>query len=303
MGPHPEAADNRTQSGPNSEWWIPTVPARRDPPARDPPGTAGTRSRDADRSCDPSELGSPWFCRPRNLCLNAPAMADFYLRQLLMGRDVARGQSAATQMQNFVYLVGDRDVGECLVIDPAWDVQGIVDYAAQDGMKVVGALATHYHPDHVGGEIFGMSIEGLPKLMEINPCKVHAHKAEAEGIEIVTGLSKNDLASHESGDKITVGDVEVELLHTPGHTPGSSCFRVKKSLLAGDTLFLQGCGRVDLPGGDPEEMRRTLTQRLNTVSDDTVLYPGHAYGGEHAPMEEVRKTNPTLLAMLGAARR
>lgn len=221
-------------------------------------------------------------------------MGTLYLKQLLMGRDVARGHAAATQMQNFVYLVGDREAGECLVIDPAWDVQGIVDYASNDGMRVTGALATHYHPDHVGGSMFGLDIEGLHTLVGINPCPVHVHKLEADGVSMVTGLSKTDLCGHDSGDRIQVGDVEVELLHTPGHTPGSCCFRVKQALLAGDTLFLQGCGRVDLPGGDPEEMERTLTQRLSTIPGDTVLYPGHAYGGEHAPMEDVRRQNPVL---------
>lgn len=225
-------------------------------------------------------------------------MAELYLKQLLMGRDVARGHRAAAQMENFVYLVGDREAGECLVIDPAWDVQGIVDVAAADDMKIVGALATHYHPDHVGGHMFGMDIEGLHTLMEINPCKAHVHKLEASGISKVTGLSDSDIERHESGDKVRAGDVEVEILHTPGHTPGSCCFRLQTALLAGDTLFLQGCGRVDLPGGDPEEMRRTLSERLSTVSGDTILYPGHAYGGESAPMDEVRRTNPTLIGLL-----
>ena len=228
-------------------------------------------------------------------------MARLYLKQLLMGRDVAKGDCAATQMQNFVYLVGDADAGECLVIDPAWDIQGILDAAAADGMTITGALATHYHPDHVGGGMFGMEVEGLAKLMELGPCKVHAHTAEVEGIEVVTGLSKGDLIGHDSGDKIAAGEVEVELLHTPGHTPGSSCFRVKDALLAGDTLFLTGCGRVDLPGGDPEEMQRTLGQRLTTLPDTMTLYPGHAYGGESATMDVVRRTNPSLIAAMRRA--
>jgi hydroxyacylglutathione hydrolase len=223
-------------------------------------------------------------------------MAELYLRQLLMGRDVARGQFAAKQMQNFVYLVGDRETKQCMAIDPAWDVRGILDVAREDGMTLVGALATHYHPDHVGGRIFGIGIEGLPELLELSPCKIHVHKAEAAGVATVTGISKTDLEAHDSGDKIRIGGIEVELLHTPGHTPGSSCFRVKDALLAGDTLFLQGCGRVDLPGGDPEEMRRTLTERLSTIPDHVELYPGHAYGGEHAPMSIVRRTNAYLRA-------
>ena len=219
-------------------------------------------------------------------------MRTLYIRQLLVGRDVGRGNPAGAQMQNFVYLVGDRDAGECVVVDPAWAIGDIVERAAEDGMTITGALATHYHPDHVGGHIFGIDIEGLAELMALNPCKVHAHELEVDGIRKVTGLSASDFVLHAANDKIEVGAVEIELLHTPGHTPGSSCFRVRDALVAGDTLFLQGCGRVDLPGGDPDEMRRTLTQRLAKLPDDMELYPGHAYGGEHASLVVVRQTNP-----------
>jgi hydroxyacylglutathione hydrolase len=163
-----------------------------------------------------------------------------------------------------------------------------------EDMKLVGALATHYHPDHVGGTMYGLTVEGLPRLMERAPCKVHAHKLEVAGIRKVTGLDESDFVRHDSGDKVKVGDIEIDLLHTPGHTPGSLCFRLKSAIVAGDTLFLQGCGRVDLPGGDPEEMYHTLTQRLSTLPADTVLYPGHAYGGEHADMGTVRRTNQYL---------
>lgn len=217
-----------------------------------------------------------------------------YVRQLLVGRDVGVGNPAGTQMQNFVYLLGDRDKGECLVVDPAWDVAGIVDVAASDGLKITGALVTHYHPDHVGGAMFGLRVEGLSRLLEVNPCPIHVHKLEADGVRKVTGVSASDLVRHEGNDRVRVGDVEVELLHTPGHTPGSQCFRVEDALVSGDTLFLQGCGRVDLPGGSPEEMERTLAERLARLPDDLMLYPGHAYGGEHARLSVVRKTNVYL---------
>ena len=221
-------------------------------------------------------------------------MSTLYFRQLLAGRDFAVGHPFAPQMQNFVYLIGDRDTGECVVVDPAWAVQDIVDVAAADDMTLTGALVTHYHPDHVGGDLWGLQVEGLAELMASAPCPVHLHKAEAEGVKLMTGLSDGDLVLHESGDKVSAGKVEIELLHTPGHTPGSICFRLKDALVAGDTLFLQGCGRVDLPGGDSDEMFRTLTQRLATLPDSTVLYPGHAYGGESAPMDVVRRTNAHL---------
>jgi glyoxylase-like metal-dependent hydrolase (beta-lactamase superfamily II) len=197
-------------------------------------------------------------------------------------------------MQNFVYLIGDRDSGECVVVDPAWAVQDIIDVAAADDMTISGALVTHYHPDHVGGDLWGLQVEGLAELMAAAPCPVHLHRAEALGVKHMTGLSDSDFVLHDSGDKVMVGDVEIELLHTPGHTPGSICFRLADALVAGDTLFLQGCGRVDLPGGDSDEMFRTLTQRLASLPGSTVLYPGHSYGGESAPLDVVRRTNPYL---------
>ena len=228
---------------------------------------------------------------------------ELYIRQLLVGRDVGKGNLAGEQMMNFVYLVGDRKAGECLVVDPAWDIDGILEVAANDGMSVKGALVTHYHPDHVGGTIFGISIPGLAGLMTKNPCPVHVHKLEADGVKQVTGLAETDLMRHEGNDRVRVGDVEVELLHTPGHTPGSQCFRVHDALLSGDTLFLQGCGRVDLPGGSPEEMERTLGERLSRLPDELVLYPGHAYGGAKASLSVVRQTNAHLKAAAARVRR
>ena len=206
------------------------------------------------------------------------AESRFYFRQLLCGRELAARDPIAAQMLNFVYLIGDRAKGECLAVDPAWDVEGLLAVAEADGMRVTGALATHYHPDHVGGDMFGHSIAGLARLVELAPVRAHSHKSEVAGIRQVTGLGASDVVAHEGGDVIQVGDVAIELVHTPGHTPGSQCFLVGGRLVAGDTLFVQGCGRVDLPGGDPDEMYRTLTQRLARLPETTVLYPGHDYG-------------------------
>lgn len=219
---------------------------------------------------------------------------SLYFRQLAAGRDFGRNHPACAQMQNFIYLVGDREKGECVVVDPAWAIDDVLAAAAADGMRITGALATHYHPDHVGGSMFGFTLEGAATLLAKNPCKLHCHRAEADGLRKVTGLSPSDLVQHGSGDKLRVGDIELEWLHTPGHTPGSSCFRLRDSLVSGDTLFLQGCGRVDLPGGDAEQMYYTLTQRLSTLPGDLRLYPGHAYGGASAPLDQVRRTNPYL---------
>ncbi|HHO52506.1 MAG TPA: MBL fold metallo-hydrolase, partial [Deltaproteobacteria bacterium] len=186
-------------------------------------------------------------------------MADrLYLRQLAVGRDLGVGDPVATAMQNFVYLIGDTETRECLVVDPAWDVAGIVEAAGRDGYQIVGALISHWHPDHVGGSMMGHTVEGLPRLLELAPCPIHVHSADVSFLKAMTAVSDSDLVRVSSGDRVKVGAIEVECLHTPGHTEGSQCFRCGGALISGDTLFLQGCGRTDLPGGDVEQMWRTL---------------------------------------------
>jgi glyoxylase-like metal-dependent hydrolase (beta-lactamase superfamily II) len=221
------------------------------------------------------------------------AVADrLYFRQLLAGRDVARDDPVASAMVNFVYAVGDREAGEAVLVDPAYAVAEIVDLVETDGLRVTGALVTHYHPDHAGGDLMGHPVEGAAELLERVAVPVHVQADEAPWVRRVTGLGEADLVAHRSGDVVRVGEVEITLIHTPGHTPGSQCFLVDGKLLAGDTLFLQGCGRTDLPGGDPAQLYESLTTRLAHVPDDTVLYPGHLYSPEpSAPMGETRRRN------------
>jgi glyoxylase-like metal-dependent hydrolase (beta-lactamase superfamily II) len=214
-----------------------------------------------------------------------------YFRQLLAGRDFARQDPVASQMANFVYLLGDRETGEAVAVDPAYAPGELLDLLAADGMRLTGVLATHYHPDHVGGDMLGFEIVGVRELLERQEVPVHVQRDESRYVSAVTGVS-DALVPHQSGDVIEVGPVRIELLHTPGHTPGSQCFLVDGKLIAGDTLFLEGCGRTDLPGGDPEAMYDSLTQRLARVPDDVVLYPGHLYSADpSATMGETRRRN------------
>ena len=224
-----------------------------------------------------------------------PEKNPIYFKQLLSGVDLGTQDPSARSMANFIYLIGDRETGECVVVDPAWDIDGVLKVVEEDGMKLNGALVTHYHPDHVGGEIFGIEITGLAELMEKNPVPVYVNKHEAEGLKQVTGISMSDMKQVDEEDKLKVGSVEISFLHTPGHTPGSQCFRVADSLVAGDTLFLQGCGRVDLTGGNSEELFHTLTRRLSKIEDHITLYPGHNYGGKSfGEMGDVRQSNSYL---------
>ena len=218
------------------------------------------------------------------------AASDLYFVQQLIG-----------EMANFAYLIGSRSARQAFVVDPAWDVQGLLDRAAQDGVEVVGALVTHYHQDHVGGEIFGHRIEGVARLLELAPMPIHVQKHEAQGVMQVTGASASDLVAHEGGDRLALGGVEIRLLHTPGHTPGSQCFLVSErddagQLVAGDTLFLDSCGRVDLPGSDPRAMYESLAT-LRRLPDETTLFPGHLYSPQgHDALGHQKRTNPYLRA-------
>ena len=202
-----------------------------------------------------------------------------YLKQMELG-----------PMQNFVYLIGDPETRECVVVDPAWEIDAIVDQVERDGMKLRGALITHTHQDHVGGHLFGFDIPGVEELLARVPVKVYVHKAERE---FLRGFG-SDLVKVDGGDTVSVGRVTVSFIHTPGHTPGSQCFLVDGRLVSGDTLFIRSCGRTDLPGSDPAEMYYSLTQRLGALPESTVVLPGHNYGGASTTIGDEKRHNPNM---------
>ena len=203
-------------------------------------------------------------------------------------------QIAIGPMQNFSYLVGSRTTREVVIVDPAWDIEALLERVNAQGFTLIGALATHYHPDHIGGSFGTTNVAGLAELMALNPIHVYTHKLEASGVKKVTGISDSDIVQVESGDTLKVGEIEIEFLHTPGHTPGSQCFRVKDTLVSGDTLFINGCGRVDLPGSNKEDMFHSM-QKLKALPDETLLLPGHNYGhAASATMAETKEQNAYL---------
>lgn len=194
--------------------------------------------------------------------------SELYLKQLEVG-----------PMENFIYLIGDRAKGECVMVDPAWDVKSVLKQAEDDGMKVVGGLVTHTHFDHVNG---------AEDLLNLTQGKLYVNKNEAAFLK---GM-KGELVSVDSGDALEIGEFKIEFLHTPGHTPGSQCFLVRGRLVSGDTLFINACGRCDLPGGDAAQMYESL-QRLGKLEEDTILLPGHNYAD--APVSTIgqeKRLNP-----------
>jgi glyoxylase-like metal-dependent hydrolase (beta-lactamase superfamily II) len=220
-----------------------------------------------------------------------PDTDRLYFRQLLSGRDFAQGDGIAAQMRNFAYLIGDRQTGDCVVVDPAYAAGDLVDVLEADGLHLSGVLVTHHHPDHVGGSMMGFELKGLAELLERVSVPIHVNSQEAQFVSRITGIPMSDLTSHEHGDKVSVGAIDIELLHTPGHTPGSQCFLLDGRLVAGDTLFLEGCGRTDFPGGDSDEIFRSL-QKIAQLPGDPTVFPGHWYSLEpSASLSEVKRSN------------
>ena len=203
-------------------------------------------------------------------------MDSLYFRQVKIG-----------PMENFMYLVRDTVTRECMVIDPAWSVDGLLELLDTDDMKLTGALITHYHPDHCGGSMMGFTVEGLPQLMEKRPVPVHVNTHEGDGLLQVTGLSESDLVRHDSGDKVHVGDIPITLLHTPGRHREANV-PIRRCTLSRRYVIHAGLRQVDLPGGDSDEMYRTLNALR--LPDTMVLYPGHDPELRVCATEEVRQT-------------
>ncbi|HLW71387.1 MAG TPA: MBL fold metallo-hydrolase [Candidatus Binataceae bacterium] len=189
-------------------------------------------------------------------------------------------QAQLGPMANFVYIIGDPSTHKAAVVDPAWEVDRIIDYTNKKGYTIEQILITHYHQDHLGGNLMGQSIQGAADMLAKIKAKVYVNKHEVEGVKKVSGLSDSDLVTVEAGDVFKVGNLEVKFIHTPGHTPGSQCFLVDGNLISGDTLFVNSCGRVDLPGANPADMYHSLNHTLKNLDDATVVYPGHAYSSE-----------------------
>lgn len=185
-------------------------------------------------------------------------------------------------MENFVYLIHDRASGRGAVVDPAWEVAEVLKLAKREGVRISDVLLTHSHHDHVNG---------IEELLAACDAEVHLLKAEAD----FWGAGLPRPALHHGGDRVALGETEIEVLHTPGHTPGSACYKVRDQLISGDTLFVFGCGRCDLRGGDPNQMYDTLRHLRDDLPEQTVIRPGHNYAvAESSTIAEQRSGNPFM---------
>ncbi len=185
-------------------------------------------------------------------------------------------------MENFVYLIEDRHSARAAVVDPAWEVERVLARAAEHGVRITDVLLTHSHHDH---------INGIDALLDACDAELHLLKPEAD----FWGNATIKPTLHHGGDMISLGDTAIEVLHTPGHTPGSTCYRLAGNVITGDTLFVFGCGRCDLRGGDPEQMFRTLKRLGTELSPETVIHPGHNYASTPvSTLAEQLEGNPFL---------
>ncbi len=188
-------------------------------------------------------------------------------------------QLALGPMANFSYLISDERSKLAALVDPGWEAAKIVSEAKTLGLTIEKILLTHTHFDHAGD---------LEKLVELTGAVTYVHSEEVEDLSSDLKVETTD-----EGAVIELGDTVIKCLHTPGHTPGSQCFVVEGSIFTGDTLFVDGCGRVDLPGGDAKKMLASL-RRLSELDPTLTVYPGHDYGGDKTTIGDQRKNNPYM---------
>ncbi|MFV2056863.1 MAG: MBL fold metallo-hydrolase [Thiohalomonadales bacterium] len=188
-------------------------------------------------------------------------------------------------MENFIYFIEDLKTQRTAIVDPAWEVNEILDFSKQNDLKVTDILLTHSHSDH---------INGINGVLDQYDAQLHLLKSETQ---LWRSFADSDMSAsselHHGGDRIILGETTIEILHTPGHTPGSACYHIGNDLIAGDTLFVFGCGRCDLAGGDPGQMFHTLKKIQAELPAATLIHPGHNYSQKTtATLQEQIDGNP-----------
>lgn len=181
-------------------------------------------------------------------------------------------------MKNFSYVIGCEKTNEGAIIDTGWDIDDILFVARKYGLKITTIIQTHAHYDH---------IQKLDEAIAKTKARVLIHEKEPYDVEAIT----KDFKKIKDKDVAILGTLKLTFIHTPGHTPGSMCILVENNLFSGDTLFVEGCGRVDLPGSSPEQMYYSLG-KLKNLPDTLEVYPGHDYGSvPHSTLGHEKKHN------------
>ncbi len=179
----------------------------------------------------------------------------------------------------FCYILGCEETHKGVLIDPAGDEERILETARGLGFSIESIVNTHGHPDHTCGN---------GKIKELTGAKIYMHALddrlfntpEGETMATQMGFTPSppaDVLVNDAGT-IPLGHKEITVLHTPGHSPGGICLHVENNLFTGDTLFVGAVGRTDLPGGSLETLLISIKDKILSLPDDTILWPGHDYG-------------------------
>ena len=199
-------------------------------------------------------------------------------------------------MEVFCYILGCEETHKGLLIDPAGDEERILETTRTSGLSVESVVNTHGHPDHTCGNL---------KIKEQSGAKIYMHAQDdrlfntpqGESMAIQMGFTPSPAADVllNDGDTIPFGEKKLAVLHTPGHSPGGICLYVENNLFTGDTLFVGAVGRADLPGGSLETLLTSIKEKILPLPDDTIIWPGHNYGG--SPTSTIaleKKHNPYI---------
>jgi hydroxyacylglutathione hydrolase len=185
-------------------------------------------------------------------------------------------------LANMIYIITDNKSKESAIIDPAWDMSEVYKYIGENDLILKKILLTHSHHDHVNA---------IDEILTSYDLEIHINKKE----KVFWKKEYDNFVINHGGDTIKLGETEIRSLHTPGHTPGSTCYHIGDDLIAGDTLFVFGCGRCDLHGGSPEEMFNTLKDIKISLDPKTIILPGHNYSiKRESTLQEEIQGNPFM---------
>ncbi|MBI5522335.1 MAG: MBL fold metallo-hydrolase [Desulfarculus sp.] len=201
------------------------------------------------------------------------------------------------QMAVYAYLVACEQTGQALVIDPAGNEERIAQEATGQGFSIVGIVNTHGHPDHTCGNARLKELTGAPILVHEKDAGPMVSR-EALSFAAMLGCAGTPPADRTftHGEVLKAGqEVALQVIHTPGHTPGSVCLYTPGHVFTGDTLFVGAVGRTDLPGGSWPQMLKSIEERILTLPAETVVWPGHDYGeSPQSTVGQEREHNPFL---------
>ncbi len=197
-------------------------------------------------------------------------------------------------MDVFCYLVSCPGTKEALVIDPAGDENYIVERINRKGLHLKYILNTHGHPDHTGGNSRVKELTGAMIIMHEEDDKLfNSPEGRTHAVQMGFPPSPDADLHVKDNDDIVIGDCKIKVIHTPGHSRGGICLYADGNLFTGDTMFVGAIGRTDLPGGDYNQYISSIKNKLLTLPDDTVVWPGHDYGmSPSSTIGREKMTNP-----------